>query len=67
MKEIGTSSESLAEFAKQVAMLDKFRCEQIVHIYGACTIPNHIMLVTEFAPCGSLGDSLKRKRPEPEE
>ena len=55
----------MAEFAKQVAMLDKFRCDEIVHFYGACTIPNHVMLVTEFAPCGSLADCI-RKRPEPE-
>ena len=47
-------------------MLDKFRCDQIVHFYGACVIPKHVMMVTEFAPCGSLMDSIK-KRPEPSE
>lgn len=66
MKEVGASEEAMEEFAKEVAMLAKFRCEQIVHFYGACTIRNHIMMVTEFAPCGSLMDCIK-KRPEPEE
>ena len=59
MKENGTTDEATAEFAKEVAMLDKFRCDQIVHFYGACTITNHVMLVTEFAPCGSLTDCIK--------
>ena len=45
-------------------MLDKFRCEQVVHFYGACLIRNHVMMVTEFAPCGSLMDCIK-KRDEP--
>ena len=64
MKEVGASERSMEEFAKEVAMLDKFRCDQIVHFYGACFIPNHIMMVTEFAPCGSLMDCIK-KRSEP--
>ena len=64
MKEVGTSADALDEFEKEVSMLDKFRCDQIVHFYGACVIPNHIMMVTEFAPCGSLADSSK-KRSEP--
>ena len=56
MKEVDGSAESMEEFAKEVAMLDKFRCDQIVHSFGACLIPNHVMVVTEFAPCGALGD-----------
>ena len=66
MKEVGASSESLVEFGKEVAMLDKFRCDFVVHLHGSCTIPDHIMTVTEFAPCGSLNDCIK-KRPGPEE
>ena len=66
MKEVGVSADAIDEFEKEVAMLDKFRCDQIVHFYGACTIPNHVMMVTEFAPCGSLMDCIK-KRPEPSE
>ena len=66
MKDVDASEKSLAEFEKEIAMLDKFRCEQIVHFYGACFIPNHIMMVTEFAPCGSLLDCIK-KRAEPDD
>ena len=65
MKEVGTSADAVVEFAKEVAMLDKFRCEQIVHFFGACLIPTHVM-VTEFAPWGSLMDCIKN-RPEPDE
>ena len=46
-------------------MLDKFRCDGVVHFYGACTIRNHVMMVTEFAPWGSLMDCIRR-RAEPE-
>ena len=51
----------MAEFSKDKAMLDKFRCDEIVHFDGGCLIPNHVMLVTEFAPCGSLADCIKKK------
>ena len=61
MKEIGATADSLEEFEKEVEMLDKFRCEQIVHFYGACFIPNHIMLVTEFARYGSLMDCIRKR------
>ena len=64
MKGVGVTDESMDEFAKEVAMLDKFRCDFIVHFYGACLIPNHVMMVTEFAPCGSLADCIQ-KRSEP--
>ena len=47
-------------------MLDKFRCDHTVHFYGACTITNHVMTVTEYALCGSLMDVIL-KRPEPNE
>ena len=60
MKEVGVNEASMAEFEKDVAILDKFQCEQIVHFYGACFVPNHIMMVTEFAPCGSLMDCIKK-------
>ena len=60
------SADTTAEFEKEVAMLGKFRCDEIVHFYGACLIPNHVMMVTEFAPCGSLADAIK-KRDEPDD
>ena len=66
MKDVDASNATMDEFEKEVAMLDKFRCDQIVHFFGACIIPNHVMMVTEFAPCGSLMDCIK-KQAEPEE
>ena len=49
-------------------MLDKFQCYNIVHFDGACMIREKAMMVmvTEFAPCGSLMDCIK-KRKEPSE
>ena len=47
-------------------MLDKLLCDEIDHFYGACFIPNHVMMVTEYAPCKSLMDCIK-KRDEPDE
>ena len=64
MKVVDSSAESTNEFAREVAMLDKFLCDFVVHFYGACFIPNHVCMVTEFAPCGSLMDCI-RKREEP--
>ena len=66
MKDVGVSADSIVTFAKEVGTLDKFRCEQIVHFYGACTIRNRIVMVTEYAPCGSLRDYIK-KRDRPHE
>ena len=65
LKVAEVSSDEMEEFRKEVAMLDKFRCDQIVHFYGACFIPNHVMMVTEYAPCGSLMDCILKK-PDPE-
>ncbi|ELP88790.1 protein serine/threonine kinase, putative [Entamoeba invadens IP1] len=60
MKMSGQQNE-LNEFENEVSMLDKFRCEYIVHFYGAVFIPNKICLVTEFALYGSLQDLIKHK------
>ncbi|ELP91537.1 serine/threonine protein kinase HT1, putative [Entamoeba invadens IP1] len=64
MKQINNSDEkkSIDEFEKEVAMLDKFRCDYIVHFYGAVFIPNKMCMVTEFAQFGSLQDLIKHKR-----
>ena len=51
---------------KEVATLNKSRRDQLFHFFRACTSPNHVMLVTEFAPCGSLWDCIK-KRAEPDD
>ena len=66
MKDVDSSEEAMDLFAKESSMLDKFRCDQIVHFYGACIIPNQAMMVTQFAQCRSLADC-NRKRAEPEE
>ncbi|ELP85853.1 protein serine/threonine kinase, putative [Entamoeba invadens IP1] len=52
------------EFEKEVAMLDKFRCDYIIHFYGAVFIPNKMCMVTEFALFGSLQDLMKHKNRE---
>ncbi|ELP93782.1 protein serine/threonine kinase, putative [Entamoeba invadens IP1] len=65
MKKIQMVDAMMKEFEKEVAMLDKFRNEYIVHFYGAVLIPNKICMVTEFAEYGSLQDIIvKRKKEE---
>ncbi|ELP92420.1 protein serine/threonine kinase, putative [Entamoeba invadens IP1] len=60
MKQVdGSHEDSLNEFEKEVSMLDKFRCDYIVHFYGAVFIPNKVCMVTEFAKFGSLNDLMK--------
>ena len=63
LKESNDTEERRDEFEKEVAMLDKFRCDFIVHFYGAVFIPNKICMVTEFAPFGSLSDLIQHHKP----
>ena len=35
MMEVGASEAPATEFQREVEMLDKFRCNQVVHLYGA--------------------------------
>ncbi|ELP92212.1 protein serine/threonine kinase, putative [Entamoeba invadens IP1] len=58
VREEGTTEE----FEREVSMLDKFRCDFIVHFYSACFLPDHLCLVTELAKYGSIQD-LKEKHP----
>ncbi|ELP85159.1 tyrosine protein kinase, putative [Entamoeba invadens IP1] len=62
MKQIQKMNQLLNDFENEVNMLDKFRSEYIIHFYGACFIPNHICMVTEFALYGSLQDLMKHKK-----
>ncbi|ELP90212.1 protein kinase, putative, partial [Entamoeba invadens IP1] len=62
MKQFTDDQKSLDEFEKEVDMLDKFRCDYIVHFYGAVFMTNKICLVTEFAEYGSLQDLMKHKQ-----
>ena len=67
MKEVQDRPDQIQEFEKEVAMLDKFRCDYIIHFYGAVFIPGKICMVTEYAPFGSLADLIKtREEPLPE-
>ena len=59
-EEIGVDEDALVEFVKEVAMLDKFLCNYIVHFPGACFIWEHVMFVTEFAGFG-VADGLHPK------
>ncbi|ELP92853.1 tyrosine protein kinase, putative [Entamoeba invadens IP1] len=62
MKNSNDDNKLMKEFEKEVAMLDKFRNEYIVHFYGAVFIPSHICMVSEFAEYGSLQDLIKHKK-----
>ena len=53
-------------FRTEVAMLDKFPCDFVFHFFGACFIPNHVTMVTEFVPYRSLADCIQ-KRPDPDD
>ncbi|ELP88922.1 serine/threonine protein kinase HT1, putative [Entamoeba invadens IP1] len=64
-KKIKNSKEddnAMMEFENEVNVLDKFRCEYIVHFYGAVFIPTNICMVTEFAEYGSLQDLIKKRK-----
>ena len=64
LKMADVSPDAVAEFERVVALLDKFRCEQIDH-FGVYVIPTKVCMVTEFAPCGSLMDCIgKRAQPD---
>ena len=39
LKTMFLSEDAVREFEKEVDMLDKFRCDNFVHFYGACKIP----------------------------
>ncbi|ELP86040.1 protein serine/threonine kinase, putative, partial [Entamoeba invadens IP1] len=40
MKSVLNDNKSMDEFENEVSMLDKFRCDNIVHFFGAVFIPN---------------------------
>ncbi|EMD47540.1 serine/threonine kinase, putative [Entamoeba histolytica KU27] len=65
MIENASDTKQLEEFEKEVAMLDKFRNDYIVHFYGAVFIPNKICMVMEFAEYGSLEDLIKKRSNNP--
>ena len=54
------NNNAMIEFEKEVAMLDKFRNDYIVHFFGAVFIPSKICMVTEYALYGSIQDLMKK-------
>ncbi|ELP91623.1 protein serine/threonine kinase, putative [Entamoeba invadens IP1] len=62
MKNAQATKSAIDEFTKEVAMLDKFRSDYIIHFYGACYIPSHVCMVTEFAKHGSLADMFNKEQ-----
>ncbi|ELP89213.1 serine/threonine protein kinase, putative [Entamoeba invadens IP1] len=61
LKNISNEENVLDEFTKEIEMLDKFRCDYIVHFYGAVFIINKMSMVTEFAKYGSLKDLIQKE------
>ncbi|ELP89954.1 tyrosine kinase, putative, partial [Entamoeba invadens IP1] len=55
-------ANQLNEFKKEIAMLDKFRSDYLVHFFGAVFIEKKECVVTEFAQFGSLQGLLKHKK-----
>ena len=50
LKHFCVSSDEFEEFVKEISTLEKCHRDQIVFFNGACTLPDHLMRVTEFAP-----------------
>ncbi|ELP85999.1 protein kinase domain containing protein, partial [Entamoeba invadens IP1] len=62
MKNAQATKSAVDEFTKEVAMLDKFRNDFVIHFYGACYIPSHICMVTEYAEHSSLEDMISKEK-----
>ena len=43
LKTMFLSEDAVREFEKEVDMLDKFRCDFVVHFYGACLIQTTLL------------------------
>ena len=65
MKQVAVDQKAIEEFEKEVAMLDKFRNDYMIHFYGAVFIQGKICMVTEFAQYGSLQDLMNKRAKEP--
>ena len=61
MKKSIDEHDTFEEFEKEVAMLDKFRCEYLITFHGAVVIPGKVCMVTEYAPFGSIQDLMKNR------
>ncbi|KAL7721220.1 Protein serine/threonine kinase [Entamoeba marina] len=65
LKQANDDLIAMEEFEREVAMLDKFRNDYIVHFYGAVFIVYKLCMVTEFAQHGSLRDVMNKRKKEP--
>ena len=65
MKLIDSDDKIYDEFEKEVAMLEKFRCDYIIHFYGAVFIPNKLAIVTEYAEFKSMRDLIIKRQDYP--
>ena len=61
----GDDERQMQEFEREVKMLDKIRCEHIIHFYGAVMIPTKVCMVTEYATFGSLQTLLEKRAEQP--
>jgi len=50
--------KALREFEREVILISKYTHPNIVQFMGACFVPDHMMIVTEFIPRGDLEDML---------
>lgn len=50
--------KALREFEREVILISKYTHPNIVQFMGACFVPDHMMIVTEFIPHGDLEDML---------
>ena len=56
MKDVESSDELSVESQPQIEAHNMFQCNYLVHFYGAHFIPNHIMIITEYAPGRSIAE-----------
>ena len=56
------SSEMQREFAQEVYIMRKVRHKNVVQFMGACTMPPHLCIVTEFMSGGSVYDYLHKQK-----
>ncbi|ELP92222.1 protein serine/threonine kinase, putative [Entamoeba invadens IP1] len=61
MKQINIEQQSPDEFNKEIEMLTKFRCDQIIHFFGSVRMARIVGLVVEYAPLGSLRNIFMNK------
>jgi len=50
--------KALREFEREVILISKYTHPNIVQFMGACFVPDHMMIVTEYIPHGDLEDML---------